>query len=104
MLKKSSLTPLCKRGGTSDAASRRGGTRRRFIIIMMQTGKLLIIFGVVAIIAGILIMFGTKFPLHGKLPGDIYIKKENFSFYFPLTTSILVSVVLSLVFWIFRSK
>lgn len=47
-------------------------------------------------------MLAPKLPWLGRLPGDIAIKKESFSFYFPLTTSILISVVLSLLMWLFR--
>jgi len=65
---------------------------------MEETGKFLIYTGVFLIIAGILIIgiskFGSSIPI-GKLPGDIYIKKDNFVFYFPLGTSILISLLLS---------
>jgi quinol-cytochrome oxidoreductase complex cytochrome b subunit len=64
---------------------------------MEETGKFLIYTGVFLIIAGILIIgiskFGSSIPI-GKLPGDIYIKKDNFVFYFPLGTSILISLLL----------
>ncbi len=61
-------------------------------------GKIFIVIGIVFVLFGILISSGVKFF---KLPGDIYIQKENFSFYFPITTSILLSIILSLVFYIF---
>jgi len=63
-------------------------------------GKILIIIGLVIVVVGILLHFS---PGHGlpRLPGDIYIKKENYSFYFPLGWSVLVSVLLSLAFWFF---
>ncbi|WP_279384257.1 DUF2905 domain-containing protein [Geotalea toluenoxydans] len=48
------------------------------------------------------VSFAGKIPWLGRLPGDIYIKRENFSFYFPLATSILVSLLLSLILWLFR--
>jgi len=60
-------------------------------------GKILIFFGIILVLAGILFMFAGKIPWFGKLPGDIYIKKENFTFYFPLATSILLSIALSLI-------
>jgi hypothetical protein len=47
-------------------------------------GKILVFFGIILTAAGILFMFGAKIPWFGKLPGDFYIKKENFTFYFPL--------------------
>jgi len=66
-------------------------------------GKLLIFFGIILVAVGILFIFAGRIPWFGKLPGDIYIKKENFVFYFPLTTSILISIILSLVL-LFISK
>lgn len=63
-------------------------------------GKLLIILGVVCIISGLLYIYSNKIPLPGKLPGDIVIEKEKFRFYFPITTSILISVLLSLILYL----
>ena len=60
-------------------------------------GKFLIITGVVLVIAGIIIQFADRIPFLGKLPGDIAIERENFKFYFPTTTSIVVSILISLV-------
>lgn len=71
---------------------------------MAQLGKLLIVIGVICIVAGALVILAPKLPHFGRLPGDIYIKKERFTFYFPITTSIIVSVILSILFWIFRNK
>ena len=65
-------------------------------------GRVLVIFGLVAVVAGLLLIFGPKIPWLGRLPGDIVIKRENFSFYFPLTTCLLVSLLLTLLFKIFR--
>ena len=65
-------------------------------------GKLLILIGVFIILMGVFLVLGEKIPGIGKLPGDIVIKKEKFTFYFPITTSILISILLSLLFWIFR--
>ncbi|MEI0560285.1 DUF2905 domain-containing protein [Brachyspira pilosicoli] len=59
--------------------------------------KMLIVVGIIAIIIGILILL--KIPI-GKLPGDIVIKKENFTFAFPIVTSIIASIVLSFIMWI----
>ncbi len=70
---------------------------------MAELGKLLIILGLITIGLGILFLFWGKIPYFGKLPGDIVIKKGNFVFYFPITTSIVVSVVLSLILY-FISK
>ncbi len=60
-------------------------------------GKFLIILGAVIIALGVLLTFLPKVPYIGKLPGDIYIKKGNFTFYFPLATSILVSIILTII-------
>ena len=51
---------------------------------------------------GIVVHFTGRIPWLGRLPGDIIVKRENFSFYFPIATSILLSLVLSLLFWLFR--
>lgn len=67
-------------------------------------GKILIFAGMILTIAGILFVFGPKIPWLGKLPGDIYIKKENFTFYFPLATSILLSVILSIIMFFIGRK
>lgn len=69
---------------------------------MQELGKMLVIVGVVAVIAGLMVMLLPKLPWLGRLPGDIVIKKESFSLYAPLTTSLLLSVVLSLILWFFR--
>ncbi len=63
-------------------------------------GKMLVILGIVMIGFGLLLIFWGKVPILGKLPGDIVIRKGNFVFYFPLATSILISVVLTLIFYI----
>lgn len=67
---------------------------------MNQPGaKILIIIGGVILALGLLFyFFGDKLSWLGKLPGDIRIEKENFSFYFPLTTSILISLLVALIF------
>lgn len=65
-------------------------------------GKMLIIFGVVLVGIGLLLMFGEKIPWIGRLPGDIYIKRDKFSFYFPIMTCIIISLLLTLFFYLFR--
>ncbi len=65
-------------------------------------GKLLILLGVLIILIGLLLMAGDKIPWIGKLPGDLLIKKEKFTLYLPLTTSILISIILTLLFALFR--
>jgi hypothetical protein len=69
---------------------------------MPTTGKMFIILGIILIIVGIGFMLGDKIPFIGKLPGDIMIKKERFSFYFPITTSIIISIILTILFSLFR--
>ncbi|MBI4972190.1 MAG: DUF2905 domain-containing protein [Candidatus Omnitrophica bacterium] len=71
---------------------------------MEGIGRTLIIFGVVLIGMGILLTFVHKIPFIGRLPGDIYIQKKNFSFYFPLTTSILISIILTLIMWLWPRR
>lgn len=65
-------------------------------------GKLLMVLGAVILIAGIFITFAGKIPFLGKLPGDIHIQKKNFNFYFPLATSILISLIISLILYLIR--
>jgi len=69
---------------------------------MAELGKTLILLGGVLLGIGVLLTLGGKLPWLGRLPGDIFVHRDNFSFYFPLTTSILVSVLLSLVFFLLR--
>jgi len=65
---------------------------------MSDFGRIFIILGIVLLLMGIFFTFFDKIPILGKLPGDIYIKKDNFTFYFPLTTSIIISIILSFLF------
>ncbi len=69
-------------------------------------GKFLVILGVViAIFGGLLLLFrNSGIPFLGKLPGDIFIQKKNFTFYFPVATSIILSIILSLIFYFFSKK
>jgi hypothetical protein len=63
-------------------------------------GKILIFFGAILIFLGLIFSFAGRIPYFRKLPGDIYIKKGNFTFYFPLGTCILISAVLSIIFYL----
>ena len=67
-------------------------------------GKLLMLFGGMLIIVGAALVLAEKTPWLGRLPGDIYVQRRNFTFYFPLTTSILISVVLSLVLYVLSRR
>ncbi len=67
-------------------------------------GKMLILLGVFIIIAGVLLLLGGKIPWVGRLPGDLIVKREKFTFYFPITTSIVISIILTLLLWILRKQ
>jgi len=67
-------------------------------------GKILIFFGIIMIVVGGLFLFGSKIPFIGRLPGDIAIQKKNFSFYFPITTGIIISIILSFIMWLFSRR
>ncbi|QWV94309.1 DUF2905 domain-containing protein [Geomonas oryzisoli] len=69
---------------------------------MPSFGKSLIILGLIIAAIGALFTLAGRIPWLGRLPGDIYVKKENFTFYFPLATSIIISLVLSFILWLFR--
>lgn len=68
---------------------------------MNDLSRTLVIIGVVIAVIGLLLPYLSKLGL-GRLPGDIAIERENFRFYFPLATSIIVSLVLTLLLWLFR--
>lgn len=69
---------------------------------MPGIGKYLIILGLIIAAIGVIFTLAGKLPWLGRLPGDIYIRRDNFTFYFPLATSILISVILSFILWLFR--
>lgn len=71
---------------------------------MNAIAKILIIFGIVLILTGIILQFVPKIPWLGRLPGDIYIKKENFTFYFPLSTCIIISIIISLILYLLGKR
>lgn len=58
----------------------------------------------IAVIGAGLLLIGNKVPWLGRLPGDIVIKRENFTVYFPLATSIIISLALTLLFWLLGKK
>ncbi|RKX58447.1 MAG: DUF2905 domain-containing protein [Thermodesulfobacteriota bacterium] len=70
--------------------------------LLPEFGKLLLILGILFVVIGLFLMLGPKIPLLGKLPGDFMVRRGNFTLYFPLATSILLSIVLTLIFFIFR--
>jgi uncharacterized membrane protein len=69
---------------------------------MAGLGKTLIYLGLLLVALGVILSFAGKLPWLGHLPGDITIQKERFTFYFPLATCILISVIISLVLYFFR--
>lgn len=66
-----------------------------------QIGKMIILAGAVLVVVGLVVLFSDRIPFVGKLPGDIHIRRGNFQFYFPLATSIALSIVLTFLFWLF---
>ena len=64
---------------------------------LAELGKILLIAGGIIILLGLLLIFGQHIPFFGKLPGDIEIRKDNFTFYFPLVTFLILSVVLTII-------
>ncbi|MBM4287321.1 MAG: DUF2905 domain-containing protein [Deltaproteobacteria bacterium] len=69
---------------------------------MTDFGKILVFFGLVLVGLGLLLLYGPKIPWLGKLPGDITIQREKFTFYFPLASSIVISIILTILFSLFR--
>ncbi len=65
-------------------------------------GKLLIFLGLGIVLLGLILTFAGRLPFLGRLPGDIVYRKGNFTLYFPLATSIVLSLILTLLFWLFR--
>ena len=71
---------------------------------MVQFGKILIITGAVIVVIGAILMLSGKLPWIGRLPGDIMVQKKNFTFYFPIATCILLSIIISIIFWLIGRK
>lgn len=69
---------------------------------MRELGRALLVFGGVAVVAGAFLFFGGRLPLRlGRLPGDVVHRGEHATFYFPIVTCLVLSVGLSLIFWLF---
>ncbi len=62
-------------------------------------GRMLIVIGAVIVVVGLVLVLAGRIPGLGRLPGDILVRRGNFTFYFPLATSILLSLLLTLVLW-----
>jgi len=71
---------------------------------IQSLGKMLVVFGSVLVVMGLIFIFGGKISWLGRLPGDIIVKREGFQFYFPVTTSILVSLIISALLYIIGRK
>jgi formate hydrogenlyase subunit 3/multisubunit Na+/H+ antiporter MnhD subunit len=72
---------------------------------MVPLGKLLVVVGIAAIVVGLALCTGSPIPILnrlGRVPGDIYVRRGNLSFYFPLTSAIVISVAASFVFALLR--
>jgi len=69
---------------------------------MYDLGKYIVIFGLMLVLVGFLLIFYNKIPYIGKLPGDINLQRDNLYFFFPLATSILISLILTIIFWIIK--
>ena len=67
-------------------------------------GKVLIGFGLLIVLLGVVLVVAGRVPWLGRLPGDIYVRRGNWAFYFPLATSLVVSALLTLVFWILNRR
>lgn len=70
--------------------------------MLPDIGKWLMAAGLVLLVVGGLLTLSGKIPWLGRLPGDLYVERDNFRFYFPLATSIVLSLIMSLLLWLFR--
>ncbi len=73
-------------------------------MISSDFGKLFILAGVILIVVGVMIFWGNRIPFIGRLPGDININRENFSFHFPVVTCIVASIIITIIFNFFVKK
>jgi hypothetical protein len=71
---------------------------------IQHIGKSLIVLGLIVAAVGVLLFFSGKIPWIGRLPGDILIQKKNYTVYFPLATSIIISLIITLIFWLFGRR
>ena len=69
-----------------------------------DVGKVLVGFGLLIALLGVVLLVAGRVPWLGRLPGDIYVRRGNWAFYFPVATSLVVSAVLTLVFWILNRR
>lgn len=71
---------------------------------MQDIGRVLVIFGVVIVVAGLVFMFADRIPFVGRLPGDIVVRRKNFVVYFPLVTMLIISILLTIILNLFTRK
>jgi len=71
---------------------------------MQDIGRVLVIFGVVIVVAGLVFMFADRIPFLGRLPGDIVVRRKNFVVYFPLVTMLIISILLTVILNLFTRK
>lgn len=71
---------------------------------LSYAGKMLMMLGGVIFVLGLVMSLTHKIPFLGRLPGDIVVQRRNFTFYFPLATSLVISAVLSLLFWVWSRR
>ena len=71
---------------------------------MNDLGKSLIVVGLLIAVVGVVLLLAGRVPWLGRLPGDIYVQRGHWSFYFPVVTSLVVSVLLTLLFWLFGRR
>lgn len=71
---------------------------------MSSLGKLLLLAGLIIAALGALLLLADRLPFLGKMPGDVLIRRKSFAFYFPITTCILLSILLSLIMWLLSGK
>jgi hypothetical protein len=72
--------------------------------VLNDLGKTLVVIGLLIALVGVALMLGGRVPWLGRLPGDIYVQRGNWSFYFPVVTSLVLSVLLTVLFWLFGRR
>ena len=71
---------------------------------MNDIGKALVVVGLALVVLGAVFWLGDKTPWFGRLPGDIHVEREHYKLYFPLTTCLLISILLTAFFWLLRKR
>ncbi|MBI2033409.1 MAG: DUF2905 domain-containing protein [Candidatus Levybacteria bacterium] len=71
---------------------------------MLDIGRIILMFGLILVVFGLLLTYGPKIPFLGKLPGDIFYQKDEFTFYAPIATSILLSILITILANLFLRK